>query len=119
MREAPRPMRAAIAPQVSNPRHDTSVGRVAHLRKVAQPRPVGPTPGRAIILLKVLSVSYVQAGRFRGFHIRKLPTQDRLSLISYVQRTPAFCFVHKKTACIRPGQSEGPKRDVPARVTGP
>ena len=44
MSEDPRPMRAAIAPLVSNPRQDTSVGQVAYLRKVAWPRPVGPTP---------------------------------------------------------------------------
>ena len=55
MREDPRPMRAAIAPKVSNARHDTSVGRVAHLRKVAQHRSdgaysrTGERPSRGII----------------------------------------------------------------------
>ena len=52
MREDPRLMRAAIAPKVSNARHDTSVGRVAHLAEgrsapaqTAYPR-VGERPSR-------------------------------------------------------------------------
>ena len=64
MREDPRPMRAAIAPPVSNPRHDTYVGRVAHLSEgcTAPVRWGQDRPGRGIFVRILCSWS----GGFSG-----------------------------------------------------